>query len=87
MFFVRYSGSANYWLPKPSHAGDVSVSTLRDIGWFYLVYPNIEIHHAVRGKSSHELSLSPNLGMKRKFHVRFLGDGTVVMRSCYLADY
>lgn len=34
------------------------VSTLRDIRQFYLVYPNIEIHHAVRGKSSNELSLS-----------------------------
>ncbi|USQ14853.1 deoxyribodipyrimidine photo-lyase [Legionella lytica] len=39
-----------------------SVSTLRDIRQFYLVYPDITIHHAVRGKSSNELSLSPNLG-------------------------
>ncbi len=39
-----------------------SVSTLRDIRQFYLVYSNAEIHHAVRGKSSNELSLSSNLG-------------------------
>ncbi|WP_231852892.1 PDDEXK nuclease domain-containing protein [Legionella longbeachae] len=38
-----------------------SVSTLRDIRQFYLVYPNIEIHHAARSKSSNELSLSSNL--------------------------
>lgn len=38
-----------------------SVSTLRDIRQFHLVYPNIEIHHAARSKSSNELSLSSNL--------------------------
>ena len=39
-----------------------SVSTLRDIRQFYLVYQDVEIHHAVRGKSSSELALNSNLG-------------------------
>jgi len=36
------------------------ISTLRDMRQFYLTYPNISIHHAVRGESGKQLS--PNLG-------------------------
>src|SRR3990167_3376867 len=39
-----------------------SVSTLRDIRQFYLIYHDVEIHHAVRGKFPSELALSSNLG-------------------------
>jgi hypothetical protein len=37
-----------------------SISTLRDMRQFYLTYPDIEIHHAVRGESDKGFKL--NLG-------------------------
>ncbi|PNL60393.1 hypothetical protein A6J39_003735 [Legionella anisa] len=57
---MRYLSVVNIALKSIFNSNGEHVSALRDIILFYLVCPNIEIQHAVRSKSSHQLPLNSN---------------------------